>query len=584
MTSVRRAALACAVLLLAGLPAATQQPAQICVGVGWLALAEEATIAPLGAGATISFCAGCRAAPLAGPFTLTARGDSLRDAQGKLLPQPAAIEGAYEIAIAGRVPLRTPFPATIRALGGRIRIVLRIPLEEYVTLALAGESADFTSDAALQAMAVAVRTYAESQRGRHAKEGFDLCDSTHCQLLRFGAAPSGRFRAAAEATEGELLWYRGEPAAAFYSGNCAGTTEDAARLWPALAAPYLRAHPDPYCVVHGRSEWTAEIAKDELARALGEAGWSGAGERVSELRIVERTNSGRVSRIEIRGSPPFVADAEEFRAAISRALGASRLRSNSYDVHDAGDRFLFHGYGLGHGAGLCQAGAEEMGAEGKSYREILAFYYPGTAVGLTAQGLDWTALHGERLDLLTTQPDVDGALVERAERLLRAAEQQIGWSLTVRAQLRVYPSVAVYRNATGEPGWVAASTRGRVIRLQPAAGLAGAGALDSTLRHEFLHLLIESRAKAGLPLWFREGMVLFLENEAGPAAAGRSSTKPTDYQALERALAAPVSAEAARNARRDAQRVVARLVDNRGRGEVLSWVERGLPADVSAPR
>jgi len=59
----------------------------------------------------------------------------------------------------------------------------------------------------------------------------------------------------------------------------------------------------------------------------------------------------------------------------------------------------------------------------------------------------------------------------------------------------VYPTIAIYRDATGAPGWVAASTLGNVIRLQPISTLQRTHALDSTLRHEFLHLLIESQAR-----------------------------------------------------------------------------------------
>jgi hypothetical protein len=36
---------------------------------------------------------------------------------------------------------------------------------------------------------------------------------------------------------------------------------------------------------------------------------------------------------------------------------------------------------------MCQRGADQMGAEGHAYREILAFYFPGTELGLTARGL-----------------------------------------------------------------------------------------------------------------------------------------------------------------------------------------------------
>src|SRR5437764_12067660 len=73
----------------------------------------------------------------------------------------------------------------------------------------------------------------------------------------------------------------------------------------------------------------------------------------------------------------------------------------------------------------------------------------------------------------------------------------------------MFPTLDAYRNSTGQPGWIAAFTRGRVISLQPLAVLKEKSILDSTLRHESAHLLIEARAHAGTPLWFREGLTLY---------------------------------------------------------------------------
>ena len=67
----------------------------------------------------------------------------------------------------------------------------------------------------------------------------------------------------------------------------------------------------------------------------------------------------------------------------------------------AGDRIIFNGRGSGHGVGLCQIGAEVMGEEGKSYREILSFYYPGTRLGVSAQGSQWQQLSSEDVVLFT---------------------------------------------------------------------------------------------------------------------------------------------------------------------------------------
>ena len=67
--------------------------------------------------------------------------------------------------------------------------------------------------------------------------------------------------------------------------------------------------------------------------------------------------------------------ATELRAALG-------LRSADFDVSvDAENQFTFTTRGYGHGAGLSQYGANAMAITGKTYAEILAYYYPGTALG-----------------------------------------------------------------------------------------------------------------------------------------------------------------------------------------------------------
>src|SRR5262245_20221286 len=80
--------------------------------------------------------------------------------------------------------------------------VSSIPLELYVARVLAGEAEPNAADAAMQALAVAVRTYAIVNIGRHRREGFDLCDTTHCQVMR---ASNEISRRAALATAGRVL-------------------------------------------------------------------------------------------------------------------------------------------------------------------------------------------------------------------------------------------------------------------------------------------------------------------------------------------------------------------------------------------
>src|SRR5205807_9526990 len=195
---------------------------------------------------------------------------------------------------------------------------------------------------------------------------------------------------------------------------------------------------------------------------------------------------------------------------IGRHFGWNQVRSDLYEVETTEDSVIFTGRGAGHGVGLCQAGAEQMAKEGLSYRRILEFYYPGASVALTAQGLQWEKRQSEHFELLTTQPGPDAQLLSVAENLLTVLESDLGWRLNFKPQIKIYPTLDAYRNSTGQPGWIAAYTRGSVISLQPLDTLRNKSILESTLRHEFTHLLVEARAHPGTPLWFREGLVLYL--------------------------------------------------------------------------
>lgn len=438
---------------------------------------------------------------------------------------------------------------------------IEMPLEKYVTAVLAGEGSVLRSDEALKALAVAARTFGVYGSGRHASEGYDLCGTTHCQRVDL-AAITNRMEAAAAATAGELLWSAGKPAFAVYSQDCGGQTEDVSAVWPETSASYLRGQPDPYCIRGGGTAWEWRANPADLLIAL-RASQLRAPAAIERVTISGRTSSGRARELTLAGGGESIRiSATAFRFAVGRAIGWNTMRSDRYEV--AG--MEFRGSGAGHGVGLCQRGADEMGREGKSYREILAFYYPGTSVGLTGSGIPWTRLGGETITLLTMHPDRDGATLSMAERELSDLSAHTGLTPPRTVEIRLYPSVETFRNATSEPGWVAAHTVGARVDLQPSE------TLRETVRHELLHVLVESRAAAGLPVWFREGLVGYLEH---PGGTRQPADPPRDSDLRQRSDAA-----LARRANFQASAAVAGLVGRYGETAVLSWLSEGLPREV----
>jgi stage II sporulation protein D len=450
--------------------------------------------------------------------------------------------------------------------------VVEIPLETYVAAVLAGESGVFRSNDALKAMAVAARTYAVRMRGRHSAEGFDLCDTTHCQRLdRAGVTP--RIDAAVSDTAGELLWYAGKPAFTPYTRDCGGKTEDAAAVWPDLAAPYLKSHPDTWCTRQRDSHWQISLDSAQIANALTRSSLRTPG-HPDHISILDRTPSGRASTLMLSGPESIRISASSFRFAIGRELGWNTIPSDNYQVRPANGRSVFEGTGSGHGIGLCQRGAEAMGLSGRSYHEILAFYYPGTILGLNGQGIRWQRLGGETISLLTTQPDRDASALTAAERLGRSLAARTGWPVPPKIEIRAWADLDTFRNATAEPGWAAAHTEGLRIDLQPIALLRSRGLLESTLSHELAHAMIESQAARGLPLWFREGLADVLEQRRVTNTGIPRIPSDKDLRQIN-------DPARARRANADASAMVASLVRAYGETTVLGWVGRGLPSGVT---
>jgi stage II sporulation protein D len=475
------------------------------------------------------------------------------------------------------IALASALTATAAAPTIRVQIsgrVVELDVERYVAGVLAGESSVFQSPEAMKAMAVAARTYAEHFRGRHAAEGFDLCDKTHCQRLDLKAV-TARLAAAAASTASELLLYQGRPAIAYYHLDCGGRTEDVRAVWPEDTAPYLTSHADPYCVRRKGSAWHWDSSLGDLSATLQRAGLR-TPKTIERVTIEQRTPSGRSQMLALTGAGENVrVSASALRFAVGRLLGFNTITSDKYNVGISAGRVVFNGTGSGHGVGMCQDGAEQMGLEGHSYREILAFYYQGTTVGqLTAstKQISWQRISGERISLFTTQPDQDKAVLINAERLLRGAETRLRLTAPENIELRIYPDIASFRDATGEPGWVAARTSGHRIQLQPASLLRSKGALESSLQHELFHAILEPHSKPGLPVWFREGFVAYLTASGGRAAASIVYDGELQQRSNENGARSAYDAAHAR---------VAALVRRYGETTVVDWLRLGLPLEVT---
>jgi stage II sporulation protein D (peptidoglycan lytic transglycosylase) len=463
---------------------------------------------------------------------------------------------------------------------GGVQLVATVDLETYVAAVLAGEAGTMRSPAALRAMAVVARTWALGARGRHAKEGFDFCSLTHCQVLRLPAGKTaGRstlWSSAAKETEGETLQFRGRLAEVYFSAACGGQTEAAADLWPDRAAPYLVSLSDPFCGSSEHASWERRISLPSAARILeGEMGVQLGGPLV-DLKVESRDASGRAKTLVAVGLTSQQVNANDFRYAMNRKLGWDVLLSNLYRIEPRPGVLIFRGRGLGHGVGLCQAGAEEMAYLGADYRKILNRYFPGTEVRPLSPASD-PILSSEHFELVfpANQQPWAGETLAVLERE-RAWLDSIGRELPSKVRVETWESTEEFIRATGQPGWVAAATDGHSISLQPLKKLHDRGILASALRHELAHLGVRQRRAPGVPQWFEEGFVLFLTGEQPPP-----SSQPANVRSLEQRIEKPHSEAEMKAAYAEALARVKRLGKEKGHEGLWRMLEHPSAEDLA---
>jgi len=290
-------------------------------------------------------------------------------------------------------------PPELPAEGPEVRVyvhttgeVVALGLEEYVTGVVAAEMPTSFEPEALKAQAVVARTFAVRRMrtfGGSGVPGQATADVT-TDTWNGGQAWMSRSEArrqwgligfysrwvkveeAVAATAGLILTHNGVPIEAAYHSTCGGHTENSEDVWQE-AVPYLRGVQDPWCRDSPWMSQKTEVSLASLERAFGlEAGVlaAAAGQGRTYLQVLETTPGGRARTVRVGEK---TVPATEFR----RALGLPSTRF-TFTVDQGTVRFVTVGYG--HGVGLCQYGANGLAKEGRTFRDILSFYYTGVEV------------------------------------------------------------------------------------------------------------------------------------------------------------------------------------------------------------
>lgn len=188
-----------------------------------------------------------------------------------------------------------------RITGGNLNVVNVVPLEDYVKGVIPYEMNGTWPMAALEAQAVCARTFA-SKTTKHMKTyGFDVCNSTDCQVYyglgsRADYQPTDASNEAVDHTAGECLYYDGELAEAVYHASDGGATEDAQNVWGGKVE-YLKGKQDPYeaQLTIPNYHWTTTYTREQLTWILQQKDYQIG--TVADVYVAATTPMGNVSQV-----------------------------------------------------------------------------------------------------------------------------------------------------------------------------------------------------------------------------------------------------------------------------------------------
>ncbi len=316
---------------------------------------------------------------------------------------------------------------SVRVYGGNLRLqpnaygtytlVNNVPIETYLRGVVPyeiGTGAPFTT---IEAQAILARTYVLRNLRRFAVDDYELCADTQCQVYRGISGATEVTDRAIASTQGQVLTYGDELVDALYSSNVGGVTAAFSDVWNGPDRPYLRPVVDSVvgswnleqrplsdetnlkaflALETGFNEetwdtfrWQEDATLEKIAQDLKtylqarnhpQANLT----RVERLVVTQRSASGRVQELQISTDVGLVTlHKDEVIRAIEAPLSLLFYTVGLYEPVPGSTTpqlkgYRFIGGGFGHGVGMSQTGAYNLGALGWSSDRILRFYYPGT--------------------------------------------------------------------------------------------------------------------------------------------------------------------------------------------------------------
>ncbi|HEX8395775.1 MAG TPA: SpoIID/LytB domain-containing protein [Longimicrobium sp.] len=334
-----------------------------------------------------------------GAQVLSAAPPVVRPSTGQVIIGTATYRGTAEVA---------------RNAAGTLAGINELPMEEYLYGVVPRElgPATYPEAEAQKAQAVAARTYAHANLGKHWNNGYDMGATVADQVYGGFAAEHPTSTSAVNATAGIVATYNGALIDALFYATSGGRTSNSEDVFSGTV-PYLRGVWDApagqelsgtpalladlrnpswtgaYGGFHSYHRWNYRWTSAQMSCVIGDFANRPVG-KVNAINILARSATGRVTQIEyVTDAGTFVDNKTAIRSSLAYINGSgvpTLLPSTLFVVERLTDAsgaltgYAVYGGGNGHGAGLAQTGAVGMARTGRTYDQILKAYYTGIAL------------------------------------------------------------------------------------------------------------------------------------------------------------------------------------------------------------
>ena len=282
----------------------------------------------------------------------------------------------------------------INSDGGSFDAINLVPPEPYLAGVVGAEMPDYWELEALQAQAIAARTYCFHIKNRFGvNRNWDLKQTAAHQVYRGVSAESAQVWQAVNQTRGQVLTCRQTDGIqdifpTYYSSTCGGHTENSENVFgdsyeslTGAACPYCQNVAKPRYFFWPMTQYDKADVIRKLVKKYPTLKRLG---NITSIRAAVQTDHGEFSRLTkikllgSKGKSDFVR-AEDLRLTIDPT--GRKFRSTICQIMELDDKWAFlSGRGWGHGVGMCQCGAEGMAREGKTTEQILMHYYPASKI------------------------------------------------------------------------------------------------------------------------------------------------------------------------------------------------------------